>query len=480
MRLLDLTVIAVYLFGVIAVGLAYRGRKEEADAFFTDKGGFRGRLGTFLVGLSIAATLFSGLSFVVYTSTAYSQGARIALGALGIPIAWVVLRFWFLPRYLRDAGQHPYDIIEQRFGATTRLVISAMFILMRVGWMGAMLAAPTLVLMGAAGLASQWFWPIVLTIGLSCTVYTAIGGIRSVIITDAIQFLVIALGLLFIIGFTYSRIGLPAGAIIGELNDLGRLNVFSISFDLTDTYSFFGILIGLTVSGLGSYMADLMMLQRYLAAESPAAAARSFAVNMWGVIVVILSLVTVGLLLSIWYLHHPDPDLPASADQVLSFFIARQLPPGMSGLLIAAIMAATMSSMTSGIIALGGTITTDWVGRFGRQRSPGELFRVGRMVSGGIGLLATLAGGFTAQLGSLFQVSTTVLAVFLGPMLGCMVLVVSGARVRPMGVLCGLAVGTVAGWAVVISAISFIWVSPISSVVTIATAYCFGRRVVTT
>ncbi|MST93670.1 MAG: hypothetical protein EXS33_00085 [Pedosphaera sp.] len=479
MRSLDILVICVYLVAVVWAGLACRGKKSNSAEFFTGKGGFSSKLGTVLVGLSIAATLFSGLSFVIYTSTAYGYGAKIILGAVGIPIAWAVLRFWFLPRYLAANGAHPYDIIEQRFGPAVRLTVSAMFILMRIGWMGAMLAAPTLVVMGSANLGPAWFWPIVLTTGIACTFYTTIGGIRSVIITDAIQFLIIILSLLFIIGFILLRLDLSPLAILGELHDAGRLHILDFSFNFTETYTFWGVLVGLTISGLGTYLADMMMLQRYLAADSPQAAARAFAVNMWGAVIVIISLVTVGLLLWVWYQHHPNPLIPLKNDQVLAYFIARELPAGVSGLLIAAIMAATMSSMTSGIIAIAGTITNDWTTRFGRHRTSAELFRYGQKVSITIGVLSTLAGGFTAQLDSLFQVSQTVLGVFLGPMLGCMVLVVTKNRISTAGVLTGMALGTAAGWAVIACPVSFIWVAPVSSAFTIVGAHLLPRKAAT-
>ena len=475
MRTLDIVIIAAYLIGMVAAGIACRGRQEDADQYFTSKGGFRGKIGVLLVGLSITATLFSGLSFVIYTSTAYAHGAKIVVGALGIPIAWLILRFWFLPRYLKPGLDHPYDIIELRFGQGPRLCVSAMFILLRIGWMGAMLGAPTLVLMGAAQLSSEWFWPIVLVTGLSCTLYTAIGGIRGVIVTDAIQFFIIIVGLLFIVGFILARIDLPVATIFNELQDAGRLEILDFNFSLTETYTFWGVLLGLTISGLGSYLADLMMLQRYLAAESPKAAAQSFLVNVWGAILIIISLVTVGLLLWTWYRFHPDPGIPAKSDEVLAYFIAKELPSGMAGLLIAAIMAATMSSMTSGIIALAGTITHDWLERFGRARTSGELFHVGRLISLSIGVAATIAGGFTTQLGPLFQVSQTMMSVFLGPMLGCMVLAVSAARVRPVGALIGMALGALAGGVVILSPVSFIWVAPVSSLVTILSAHLFRR-----
>ena len=468
MRALDIIVVVSYLAGVIAAGLASRGRQGDVDDYFTAKGGFSGRLGVVLVGLSIASTLFSGISFVVYTSTAYGNGARIILGVAGIPIAWAVLRYWFLSRYLAHPGTHPYDIVEARFGSGVRLCVSAMFVLLRLGWMGVMLSAPTLVVLGAGRLGPEWFWPVVLAVGLSSTLYTAIGGIRGVIVTDAIQFVVMAGGILLIIGLVLTKLALPVAAIAAELHEQGRLHVFDFSLSLTQPLTFWSVLIGLSVSSLGQYMGDLMVLQRYLAAGSPSAAARSFAINMWGVIGVIVLLVLTGLLLWIWYQHHPDPGLPSKVDQILPYFIARELPAGVSGLLIASLLAATMSSMTSGIIALAGTVTNDWVARFGRPRTQAELFNFGRRASFAIGIAATLAAGFTGQLGTLFQMSQVVMGAFQGPMLACMVFVVGPWRVRPAAVLTGMALGTLGGWVLTATPLSSLWTAPVTAGIALA------------
>ncbi len=473
MQLLDIVVIAVYMSGIVWAGIRSRSKKKDADSFFTAKGAFTGRLGMILVGLSMVATLFSGISFVVYTSSAYSDGAAIILGAVTLPIAWLVLRFWFLPRYLAGDDSHPYDIIERRLGAEVRLCVSAMFILLRLGWMAVMLVAPTLILMGAAGLGPAWFWPIVAITGLVCTLYTSIGGIRGVIVTDAIQFVVMVSGIVFIIGAILWKIGVPGGEIITQLADSGHLRIFDFSFNPYDSFTFWGLMIGLSVANLGSYMGDLMMLQRYMASGSPRVAARAFAVNVWGGVILIVTLVVVGLLLWAWYQNHHDPGLPGQADQVLAYFIARELPAGLSGLLIASILAATMSSMTSGIIALASTLTNDWIKRFGRPRSEAELLRFGRCASIGIGVLAVLAAGFASKLGTMFEISQAVLGVFLGPMCGCMIVVVSNWTVRPGMALTGLALGTCAGWMITFSPIAVIWVAPASTAVTLLVSLMF-------
>ncbi len=467
MQFLDFAVIFIYLSGVVWAGLSSRGKKGNSDEYFTAKGGFVGKLGVIMVGLSMAATLFSGISFVVYTSTAFSRGAQIGIAVLGLPLAWAVLRYWFLPRYLAGSGSHPYDIIETRLGTEARLCVSAMFILLRIGWMAVMLVAPTLVLMGAAGLGPGWFWPIVTITGVTATAYTAIGGIRSVIVTDAIQFLVMGFGTLFIIGFILAKVGLPVDEIVGQLQQAGHLNLWDFSVNLHESFTFWGVMFGISIANLGSYIGDLMMLQRYLAAESPQAAARAFAINMWGVILVILALVTTGLLLWVWYHNHPDPNLPAKPDLVLAYFIAQELPAGVSGLLIASILAATMSSMTSGIIALSGTLTNDWVKRFGRPRSAAEMIRFGRVSSVLIGVAAIFTAGAASQLGTLFQISQAIVGAFLGPMLGCMVIVAGNWTLRPRFVLAGMALGTLTGWCIAFSSVSVVWVATGSALVTV-------------
>jgi solute:Na+ symporter, SSS family len=468
LRTLDIIVVIAYLAGVVWVGLHFRERKNDSGSFFHAHGGFRGVVGAVLVGLSMAATFFSGISFVVYTSTAYSDGIRILLGAAALPLSWLVLRYWFLPRYLADCGRHPYDILETRFGPAVRLTVSAMFMLLRIAWMAVMLIAPTLVLTGAANLGPDWFWPVILLTGVTCTLYTAIGGIRSVIITDAIQFIVMVLGVLLIIGFMLRDLNLPAGEVLQRLQDAGRLRTFDFSLDFTKAFTVWGLVFGIGLANLGNYLGDLMMLQRYMASDSPRGAARASAINIIGVILVISLLVICGLLLWLWYQQHPDPGLPAKADQVLAYFAARELPPGLAGLLIAAILASTMSSMTSGIIALAGTFTNDWVRRFGRARSEQELIGIGRWTSIIVGLLAILVAGFASELGTLFQISQAALGAFLGPMLGCMVLAVSGLRARPAAMLAGLALGTVTGWVLIASPIAVVWVGAGSALATIA------------
>lgn len=460
MRTIDVAIVLAYLAAVIAAGLAFRGRQATADEYFTARGRFRGMLGQALIGLSIAATLFSGASLVVYVSVAFSDGAQIALGAVCLPVAWIVLHFWFLPRYMAGRWEHPYSVVEARFGGTVRLALSALFMLLRVGWMGVLIYVPALIVSGVAGIDDRWFWLVALGIGLSSTLYTVIGGMRSVIVTDAIQFVVIIAGLAFILGSIISGLDVGVSAAARELASAGRLDVLDFSLDLTRPFTFFSIVVGLSVANLGSYAADQMSLQRYLAADSPRAATRAFLVNLAGAASLIAVLVSVGLLLWLWYRHHPDPQLPVKPDQVLPYFIATQLPAGVSGLLVASILAATMSSVTSGINAIAGALTNEWFCRLGRRRSPEALYLLGRRTSLAVGVASTLLALVAGRLGSALQSSQILMGGFLGSMLACMILAVSTVPARPAGVLWGMAAGLAAGWCVAGSPLSSLWISP--------------------
>lgn len=468
LRTLDLVIIVVYLVAVIAIGLRARGKQEDAADYFTAGGGLGSKFGSLLVGLSIAATLFSGISFLAYPSVVYVHGVILFAGVaiVCMPVAWLVL-WWFLPRYLALGNAQPYDVIEQKFGAHTRTLAAVMYVMMRIGWMAALIYAPSLAIMAATGLDVSWFWPIVLIIGLTSTLYTVFGGIRSVIVTDAIQFCVIALGIALTIGYILWYIPVPIGEAVADLNSTGHFHWLDFSLSPKAPLTFWTVGIGVTIANLGNYVADQMSLQRYLAGGSPKAALRSFTINVVGVLVVLLLLVGVGLAINAWYRTVQDPNLPAKIDDIFPYFLASQLPAGISGLLLAALIAATMSSMTSGINTLAGAITMDFRTRLGGPITSAQQLTFGRWSSLVIGLASTAVAGVVNRLGSLFDLTQIILGVFAGPLLVCVLLAVSPVRVSGRWMAAGLIAGCLAGWlAAFSSAIASLWVAPCAAATT--------------
>lgn len=459
---LDLAIIVIYIVAVIAVGIICRGKQDNASDYFTTHGHMNGIFGSILVGMSIAATLFSGITFMAYPSIVYTHGIMLILMLVTLPVCWVILRYWFLPRFLSIESEDPYGFIEIRLGKSVRMTAAIMFALLRIGWMAALIYAPTIAIMAAARLDDSWFWPLVLLIGLSSSFYTVIGGIRGVIVTDAIQFIMIILGILFTVVYILINLPVPLAEALADLKKNNLLGMPSFSFDPTLSFTFWTITIGMFIGNMGSYAGDQMSLQRYLATGNIKSCSHSFLVNIAGVMLVIILLGTVGLMLAAWYHSIPDSKLPSNPDLIFPYFIASQLPPGIAGILLAAILAATMSSITSGINALSATVTLDFYAKLKKNMTSGQELRVARYTSLVIGLASTLLAGCVDGLGDIFTIAQSLLGVFIGPLLACSILALLPFTLSQWVIISGMIMGTLAGIVVVFSSASPLWVSPVA------------------
>lgn len=474
MHLIDLIIIIVYMAGIVVTGILTRGRQESSDDYFAAGGNMRGVLGSLVVGLSVAATYFSGISFVAFPSLTISEGAKVLFFFVALIPCAILVPFWFIPRYLSFASFHPYAIITARIGPKARGATSALFVLLRIGWMASLIYAPTIVLLTMLNLEPGWMWPIVLIIGLSSTFYTVFSGLRGVIITDAIQMLIILFSLLAAVIFGLSQVPFNPSAWWDQLSTQGKLALPSFSLSLSERFTIWGFIIGVSISNLATYVADQMSLQRYIATGSVKSAQRAFLCNMLGVFCVLTLLLMMGLVIAIWRAYHPDVPWPASADRAFPNFIATIFPPGLTGLIVAAILAATMSSITSGINALAGAITSDFIRPANPGAPPRFYLTVGRWVSVCIGVLSTVGAGFAARLGSLFDVSQAILGVFLGPIFGVMVLAMLNRPVSERRVLIGMVVACVIGIGIAFSTVQSIWITIIGASTCLLVAYPWG------
>ena len=473
MNVLDVVIIAGYLLLTVTVGIRCGGSQIDDVEYFT--GGFSGTatsplrrwLAVLIVGLSIGATFFSGISMLAYPSQGYTSGVPIALVVTVLPLMAVVIVRWFLPRFFAHAHEQPYAIIEQRMGYPVRAVAAGMYMLLRIGWMGVLIYAPVLAIMAAAQLDEVWFWPLILIIGISSTLYTTLGGLRGVLVTDAIQFVVMAAGVAGPIALILLDESFDYDLAVKFLHDQNRLNWLNFSLDPTEKFTVWSVLAGIGVAQLGVAVADQMSLQRYLAAGNLQESRRAFLLNTIGVVIVIAALILLGVLLSVWYGLHPA-DVPAQKpDYVFPTFVTQNMPPGVSALIFAAILAATMSSMTSGIISLAGSLTMDFAARWPRYADPVARLQFARRAAVVLGLSATALAGVVNQLGEIFDVAQAVLGVFLGPLLVCMSWAVSQQPVRPAMMLLGMLAGCVTGWVTAFSAVTSLWIAPVSAATTL-------------
>jgi len=475
MNPIDQIIVCVYVLAMVAVGIACRGRQESVDDYFTTRGGMSGFWGTLLVGLSLAATLFSGTSFIAFPSITFDYGLRTLVFLATFPACYFVLRYWFLPRYLTAGYTHPYDVVEESFGRPVRITASWIFVLLRLGWMATLIYAPSLLILAAFHLPESWTWPVILIVGILSTIYTVFGGIRGVIVTDAIQMLVIMAGIATSVGFIFYKLDLPLPEITATLSASNHLEWADLSLSPKAPFTLAAILIGVSIANLASYVGDQMSLQRYLATGTVKAASRSFLINICGASIVIFLLFLVGMSLVVWFAHHPVPELlnadgKMMSDKVFPYFVSYHLPTGLSGLLIAAILAATMSSLTSGINAVSGALCGDILSsRLARLKPRGQL-AVARWLSVVIGLFATVAAGFVPLLGTFYEATQLLLGLFAGPLLACVILSVLKVSAPAWSILAGMIVGVAAGaiaWGLEFYSL---WTSPVTFSATILVA----------
>lgn len=357
---LDLFVLVGYFAATLAVGLAFW-KKSRSVAGFTAAGG---SLPGWLTGLSILGTYVSSISFLALPGKAFATNWNSFVFSLSIPVAvWIGVR-WFLPFY-RGSGQiSAYAHLEARFGNWARTYASACYLLTqlaRIGTVTYLMALPLHVLLG---------WDlrlIIIVTGVTTTLYTFAGGIVGVIWTDAIQTIVLMTGA--VVCALLMVFGLPEGP--GQLFAIAaehhKFSLGSFGASLAEPTFWVVLAYGLVIN-LQNFGVDQNYVQRYHTARSDAEARKSLWIG--GLLYVPLSAVFffIGTALFAYYLAHPDalPEVyrdPGRSDSVFPWFIVSVLPPGITGLLVASIFAAAMSTISSSLNSSATIFLTDYYQR---------------------------------------------------------------------------------------------------------------------
>jgi SSS family solute:Na+ symporter len=361
--IVDLMVIVIYFAGTMGVGLYFMRRSRSTQAFMAAGG----RLGGFLVGMSIFATFVSSISFLAIPGNAYIGNWSAYTFSLSIPLAaWFATRF-FVKLYRERGDVSAYAYLEHRFGRGARGYASVFYLLTQLGRMGTVIYLVALPLSVLLKLEPA---TLIIIIGVSTTSYAMLGGIEGVIWADAIQGLVLIGGALLCALLLV--FGMPEG--VGQLFQIAAADhKFSLgdfkNFALNER-TFWVILIYGIFINLNNFGIDQNYIQRYLAAGSEKEARR--AVWFGGLLYLPVSFVFffIGTALYAFYTARPEL-LPegTAGDQVYPHFIVHELPVGVTGLLIAAIFAAAMSTISTSLNSSATVIFTDFYKRYLRPRA---------------------------------------------------------------------------------------------------------------
>ena len=381
---LDWAVLAVYFAATMSLGFAFARRGGSAEGFTTAGRSLPG----WVCGLSIFATYLSSISYLALPGKSFAENWNPFVFSLAIPLAtWVAVR-WFVPYYRRSTDVSAYAALERRFGLWARVYVSVFYLLTQIARMGVvmyLMALPMQMLLG-------WdIYTLILFTGVSVTLYAFVGGIAAVIWADAIQAVVLSVGAVACLAAMLWAI--PGGAsTVLEVAGRATPSKFSLGSwsvaDFTAPTVWVILLYGLVIN-LQNFGVDQSYVQRYIAADSDAAARRS----LWlgGLLYVPMSALFffIGTTLYAYYESRPetlnevrgivaaqradaggakiDPAALTDADigdRVFPYFIVTRMPAGLRGLLIAAVFAAAMSTVSTSLNSSATLILEDYYRRF--------------------------------------------------------------------------------------------------------------------
>lgn len=351
-------VLIAYLAGMVALGYYFMRREGDADDFF--KGG--GRIPWWAAGISIYATMLSAITYMAYPAKAYATDWTYYPMLVTILIVSFPVIKYYLPFFRRLNVTSAYEYLERRFNAATRLMASALFIVFMVARMALVLYLPSLALTAVTGID---LYICIVLMALVTIVYCTMGGVEAVVWGDVVQGIILVGGALFAVAYLVWG---TEGGVEGFLQigmDHHKFRLFDWSLDYRSA-TFWVILIGGMANNLISYTSDQTVIQRYLTTKDEAGARRSILLN--GVMSVFISVAffAIGAGLFTFFKSHPaELDFTmAKGDTIFPFFMMSQLPQGIAGLLIAAIFAATMSTISSNINSVATAFSIDFYKRF--------------------------------------------------------------------------------------------------------------------
>ena len=389
---LDVVVLIAYLAGTTGLGLYVGRRQRDAKDYFVADGA----IPWWAVMFSIVASETSALTFISIPGLAY--GAKSGVGDLGfleVVAGYIIGRFVvagvLLPRYFAGNLVTAYALLETRFGLTTRRFTSIVFMVTRALADSVRVfatAIPVALIIGPSMTNQAYVMPTaVLILGLLTVLYTYKGGMKAVVWTELLQagiYISGAVAAILILGHL-----VPGGwsAIWSTAGAAGKTKVLDFTFTMSKPHTVWAGLIGGAFLAMASHGTDQLIVQRLMSSRSLRDAQKAIVGSGFVVFVQFFLFLTIGL--GLWVFYHAR--LFPTTDLIFPTFILEQMPPGLVGLIVAAIVAATMSTHSGAINSLAGATTHDiYLPLTGRSVSDPQTLKMGRLFALGWGMVLTL------------------------------------------------------------------------------------------
>lgn len=428
---IDYLIILIFLGVALSFGLYFSRRKQTTEHFFLAKG----RVPAWALGLSLLATLVSSITFLAYPGAGFSSNWILLVQGLMVPVVLIGVIWFIVPLYRKVIRLSTYEYFEYRFGAVARYYSSIAFVLRQLAGMGSVLFLLALAIQGMTGFSTT---AVILVVGLAIMVINLLGGIEAVIWLDVFQgFMLFATGILC---FAVLLFSIDGG--IGEWWDVasaaGRTGFGPYEMDFTQL-TFIVMAVNGVFYAIQKYGTDQTVVQRYLTARDDKSAIKASMMGILLTVPVWVLFMFIGTALFVFYQSHPLPE-GTKADAVFPYFIMTELPPGVVGLILAAMISAAICSLSADLNSLAAVGVEDYYKKFRKARPDGEYLWASRsivMVSGILSILIGLAyvrAGNGGVLGTVF----TLYAIFSGGIVGIFLLGLFSPRTNRQGITIGI------------------------------------------
>lgn len=470
---LDWLVLFVYTVAMLGIGYYYKKRNKTKEDYLL--GGRK--MKSTSIGISLFATLLSTLSYLTYPGEMIQHGPIVFAGALAFPLVYVVVGWWIIPAIMKTGVTSAYEILEQKLGLSVRLLGTAMFMLLRLLWMATIIYVTVDVALYSVVQFDKTYVPLIAALLTAVTImYTTMGGLKAVVVTDIIQSGIFLGGALLSVIVVCWHI--DSFSAIFPKQWPQHWNTFKIGFDPLQRTTLANAMLSVLVWYVCTNGSDQMAVQRYLATSDAKTARRSFKIALMSDVFASTLLALVGMSMLVYFTNNPSfldgKPLVEQADSLFPKFILIGLPSGVSGLLIAGLLAAAMSSLSSGINSVSSVVSEDLINRFSKNdRKVDSLLQIKRLsffVGIAILLLSFIIGNVP---GNLLDLIMKVVNLFVAPLfvLFFMALFVPFATARGTfwGGIIAIAVAiAIAFWGVL--GITVLWIMPMSLVTGILSA----------
>lgn len=467
---IDLVMVIAYLLGVTLLGLHFRRNQQSTTDYFLG-----GRTAPWwALALSIVATETSTLTIIGVPAISYAGNLTFLQLILGYLIGRVLISIVLLPGYFRGDFLTAYALIEKRFGRRMRSIAALTFLATRTLAEGVRVSAIALVVSAVLGTSERFAVFIVIALTV---LYTFEGGMKAVIWTDVAQFIVYLAGSVVTLFLLLHRI--PGGwhevtqtaALAGN-----KLQVFDFSWNLATKYTFWSGLIGGAFLTMASHGTDQTIVQRLLAARTQKDSSRAIIASGFIVVFQFTVFLLIGVFLFVFAQHVPLLVPGEGADRILPIFLVQEMPEGLAGLLLAAIIAVAMSNASGALNSLAASSVLDFavLRRRNGGNDPAKLLKYSKRITLLWGAALVVFG--LVHWGPVLEAGLTVASLPFGSLLGLFLLGTFDSRANSNGSLVGMFAGlTAVLFAFRFTAVAFTWFVLIGACVTFAVGAIISR-----